>query len=155
MDWIFLYFSPTTSCLRLRVDPACSSLDDRSNIISAGARGPTESSRGTGRLATRSSNCSTCFPRVDTGNVRKERTVVSAFVSLHAYMYVVRSCVFTVPHVSEEGNSAILHKVASYLVFAKTWIRYYRCLLQPFPCAICRVGIAYTHTRHENSPRTT
>ena len=44
-----------TSIFPLRIDDACSSLADKSNSIKAGARGPTDTSRDTGRLAMSSS----------------------------------------------------------------------------------------------------
>ena len=48
-----------TSIFPLRIDDACSSLADKSNSIKAGARGPTDTSRDTGRLAMSSSKRST------------------------------------------------------------------------------------------------
>ena len=48
-----------TSIFPLRIDAACSSLADKSNSIKAGARGPTDTSGGTGRLAMSSSKRST------------------------------------------------------------------------------------------------
>lgn len=56
--------APTSRRL-LRMAAACASLDDKSNSIKAGARGPAERSGGTGRLAMRNSKRSTFLREYD------------------------------------------------------------------------------------------